>query len=141
QQEDKAKKIKQHIGLSEKDYRTLAHEMGHAAFDKTLVGKMLQNGVAYRLLPAAAPVAAMAAGAQWAKGNKGPALIPAAAVLPILATEATASLKGDKMLRGLKLTPTEQRKYRLKMLKAYSSYLGIPMAALVFGLMGHRIAS
>lgn len=121
-----------HIGISDKRFDSIAHEVGHAKNHQTIWGKLIQSvpsGLAYSLSPFAGAVA----GAALAKGKKWPLIIPAAAVAPILLAEVLASNTGRKVLEKVKAKPEEVEKYRANMRTAFSTYLADSATSVLTG--------
>lgn len=108
----------------------LAHELGHAEFDKTMLGKATQNLPVGQLRN---PMLSMGIGAasgaltgmsdnetvqrvgRWA---------PLALQAPMLMSEAAASLKGHSNLKRLGATAEQLKRYRRTMLPAFGTYAG-----------------
>ena len=117
--------VKKEIGLSEKDYRVLAHELGHADIDKSLAGRVIQSRAA-RIANLASPLAAIGAGLLIAKGKKWGYLLPAAVAAPTLASEAIASIKGDKKVQDTGASEQHQRDYRRLAALMFGTYMVAP---------------
>jgi hypothetical protein len=121
-----------HIGVSDKRFDSIAHEVGHAKNHQTIWGKLIQSvpsGLAYSLSPFAGAVA----GAALAKGKKWPLIIPVAAVTPILLAEVLATNTGRKVLEKVKAKPEEVEKYRANMRRAFSTYLADSTTSVLTG--------
>lgn len=124
--------ISKHIGISDKRFDSLAHEIGHAKNHETIWGRLIQSvpsTLAFKL----APWAGAAAGIALAYGKKWPMLIPAAAVTPILLAEALATRTGGEVLKKVKASPEEVEKYRANLRRSFSTYLQTPLAATATG--------
>ena len=132
--------IAKEIGLSRKDYATLAHELGHAELDKRLWGKLVQNPIARGAFPWT-PVAGALGGVLLSKGKKLGLLLPVATVAPTLISEGAASAKGKKLLKDVGATKKELEEYKKEMGMAFGTYsASVPMAAIA-AVMGHRAAT
>jgi len=127
-----------HIGVSDKKFDALAHEVGHAKNHQKIWGKLIQS-VPARLAFQLAPAAGLVAGMAVAKGKKWPLIIPAAAVAPILLAEALATNTGHKVLEKVKAKPEEVEKYRTNLRSAFSTYLQTPIAAAATGTLGYLL--
>jgi len=128
------------IGLSSKDYETLAHELGHAELDKKIIGRVLQGPTARGLFDWT-PVAGAIAGAGLARGKKLPLLLPFLTAAPTLISEHWATVRGSGRLESAGATKKEVDMYR----KALGSSLGtygstIPTTGMA-ALMGAAVAS
>ena len=131
--------IAKEIGLSRKDYETLAHELGHAELDKRLWGKIVQSPVARGFFPWT-PVAGALGGVLLSRGKKLGLLLPVATATPTLISEVGASAKGKKLLKDVGATKKELEKYKKEMKGAFGTYAAsIPMAAIA-ALMGNAVA-
>ncbi len=128
-----------HIGVSDKRFDALAHEIGHAKNHQTIWGKLIQS-VPARLAFVLSPIAGAVAGTALAKGKKWPLIIPAAAVTPILLAEALATNTGHKVLEKVKARPEEVEKYRKNLRSAFSTYLQTPIASAATGALGYVLA-
>lgn len=117
-----------HVGISDRHFDVIAHEIGHAQNHQKLWGKLIHS-VPSMLAFKVAPIAGAFAGAALAKGKKWPLLVPAAAVTPILLAEALASNTGRKVLEKVKAKSEEVEKYRKNMRSAFSTYLDTPIAS------------
>jgi hypothetical protein len=129
----------EHIGISDERFDTLAHEIGHAHNHQTIWGKLIQSvpsRLAYRL----APAAGVAAGIALTKGKIWPMLIPAAAVTPLLISEAMATQKGKKVLEDLGAKHEEVEKYKRNLRTSFSTYLDTPLASATLGAFSYLIA-
>lgn len=127
-----------HIGISDKRFDSLAHEVGHAKNHEKIWGKLIQS-VPSRLAFALAPVAGMAAGMALAQGKKWPLIMPVAAVAPILLAEALATNTGKKVLEKVKARPEEMEKYRANLRTAFSTYLQTPVATAAVGTLTYLV--
>jgi hypothetical protein len=119
--------VKKEIGISEEDYETLAHEIGHAHVDQNILGQLIQSRIA-RLASGAVPgvLAGIGGGLLMAKGKKWGLLLPAALATPTLISEALATHKGGKLLKEHGATEEQQDKYRERMRQGMMSYLLAP---------------
>lgn len=125
-----------HIGISDKRFDSLAHEIGHAKNHQTIWGKLIQSvpaGLAYAM----APVAGAVAGIALAKGRKWPLIVPVAAVAPILLAEALATNTGHKVLEKVKASPEEVETYRKNLRASFATYLQTPAAAASAGALSY----
>lgn len=127
------------IGLSKKDYESLAHEIGHAELDKKLIGRMLQHPAA-RTAFGFTPVAGAIAGAMAGRGNKKGLLLPLATAAPTIASEMWATHKGKKQLQAQGATPEEVRRYRKNLRDSLISYFGPPVEGAGAGALTYLIA-
>ena len=122
----------------------LAHEAGHAEFDRELLGKLVQSkmlrGAAGMAIPIGTLIAATATGS-LARRIALSAGTAAALQVPLLTGEGVASMRGHKMLEEHGAS-TEQLDHMKDMaVRAGSSYL-IPGAlsvgsALIFAALSH----
>lgn len=119
--------VNKEIGISEKNYEALAHEVGHAHVDQHILGRLLQSR-ASRLMSGLVPsvLAGVGAGLLMAKGKKWGLLLPAALSAPTLLSEALASHKGGKLLEEHGASEEQQENYRQKMRQGMMSYLLAP---------------
>lgn len=119
--------VNKEIGLSEKNYQILAHEIGHAEIDKHLLGRIIQSR-AVRLASGAMgnALSGLGAGILMAKGKKWGVLLPTAIALPTLLSEGVASYKGNKLLKEHGATDEQQRDYRNLALKMFGTYAAAP---------------
>lgn len=124
--------IENNIGISDHRFDSLAHEIGHAKNHQTIWGKLIQS-VPANLAYSAAPIAGAVAGYALAQGKKWPALIPVAAVTPILLAEALATSTGAKVLKKVRAKPEEVEKYRANLRTAFSTYLADSATSVAVG--------
>lgn len=119
--------VKKEIGISEKNYETLAHELGHADIDKHILGRMIQSRAA-RVASGVAPgvLAGIGAGLLMAKGKKWGLLLPAALAAPTVLSEALATHKGNKLLEEAGATEEQRKGYSSRMRQGLGSYLLAP---------------
>lgn len=119
--------VNKEIGISEKNYETLAHEVGHAYVDRHVLGRVIQSRAA-RLASGIVPstLAGIGAGLLMAKGKKWGLLLPAALAAPTVLSEALASHKGGKLLGDHGATEEQQESYRQRMRRGMMSYLLAP---------------
>lgn len=119
--------VKKEIGISEKNYETLAHEVGHAQIDQHILGRMIQSRLA-RVASGVVPnvLAGVGAGLLMAKGKKWGLLLPAALAAPTVLSEALASHKGGKMLEEAGATAEQRKNYSSRMRQSLSTYLMAP---------------
>lgn len=122
--------VKKEIGLSEKSYETLAHELGHAHVDKHLLGQLIQSR-AFRIAsnPVSQILTGIGAGLLLAKGHKWGLLLPTALAAPTVLSEALASRKGGKLIEEAGGTEEQQDRYRKRMREGMMSYLLAPALA------------
>lgn len=128
------------IGLSSKDYETLAHELGHAELDKKILGRFLQGPTARGLFDWT-PVAGAIAGAGLARGKKLPLLLPLLTAAPTLISEHWATRRGGGRLEAAGATKEEVDKYRKALRSSLGTYGSMAPIAILAGLMGHAVAS
>lgn len=119
--------VKKEIGLSEKNYQSLAHELGHAHIDKHILGQMIQSRAA-RVASGIVPsiLAGIGAGLLMAKGKKWGLLLPAALAAPTVLSEALATHKGGKILEDAGATEEQRKTYSSNMRQGLGSYLLAP---------------
>lgn len=119
--------VKKEIALSEKNYETLAHEVGHAHLDKHLLGRLIQSRAA-RVASGIVPnvLAGIGAGLLMAKGKKWGLLLPAALAAPTVLSEALASHKGGKLLDEAGATAEQRESYDSNMRRGIGTYLLAP---------------
>jgi len=116
----------------------LAHEIGHAQFQESPIGKFMQHPIS-RGAQFAAPIAAYAAG-RYLPTNKLKALGVAASLgltAPTLISEGVADYKGYQHLKGLKATDEELSEYVSDLVGPQATYLAMPAATLISGGGGH----
>jgi len=134
------------IVVSRQDPVTLAHEAGHAAFNESLVGRVLQSRVA-RGAAGLAGAGALAAGAAGGAklGPLGGALLGASVPFllssPTLIGEAVASHKGVERLREAGMSEEQIDKAKKQLTDAFFTYAKQPLragagGALVGGVAG-----
>lgn len=119
--------VKKEIGISEKNYQTLAHEVGHAHIDKHLLGRLIQSRAA-RVASGVVPgvLAGIGAGLLMAKGKKWGLLLPAALAAPTILSEALATHKGGKLLDEAGASQEQRKNYNDNMRRGLGSYLLAP---------------
>ncbi len=119
--------VKKEIGISEKNYETLAHEVGHAHVDKHILGRIIQSRAA-RVASGVVPgvLAGVGAGLLMAKGKKWGLLLPAALAAPTVLSEALATHKGGKLLGEAGATEEQRKNYHSKMRDSLGTYLLAP---------------
>ena len=102
----------------------LAHELGHAEFDKSRLGRFTQHPIARSLFPAAM-VAGLAAGAVAPSRWKIPAsmLVGTLAGAPTLISEGVATYKGYQRLKELGADDAQLREYAKSMVMPSLSYI------------------
>lgn len=123
----------------DKDPYALAHEIGHAEFDTSPEGKLVQNPL---LSPAPGTIASIAGGAlggalpKSVKGKALGTLIGATApVVPSWISEGTASYKGHGALKDIGATPEQLSEYKKSLISPTMSYLALPAAGGLAGLI------
>jgi hypothetical protein len=118
--------VSKEIGISEKSYEALAHEVGHAHVDQHILGRQSR---AARLASGIVPgvLAGVGAGLLMAKGKKWGLLLPAALSAPTVISEALASHKGSKLLEEHGASEEQQESYRQRMRQGMMSYLLAPI--------------
>lgn len=128
------------------DSHALAHEIGHSRWARQLPGKVLQSVPG---LLAAKPLVAGGIGIQQGlSDNENPAtraaLYTGLAQIPLLASEAAATIHGHKIMKSLGASAGEMSRYRRGTGGAYSTYVLQSLgniggsAALAKILSGHR---
>jgi hypothetical protein len=128
------------IGLSSKDYETLAHELGHAELDKKIIGRFLQGPTARGLFDWT-PVAGAVAGAGLARGKKLPMILPFLTAAPTLISEHWATVRGAGRLESAGATAKEVEKYRKQLRSSLGTYGSTAPISAMAALMGHAVAS
>lgn len=119
--------VNKEIGISEKDYKTLAHEVGHAHVDQHLLGRMIQSRAA-RVASGVVPgvLAGIGAGLLMAKGKKWGLLLPAALAAPTVLSELLASHKGGKLIEEQGASKEQKQSYNSRMRQGLGTYLLAP---------------
>jgi len=119
--------VKKEIGLSDKKFETLAHEVGHAHLDEHLLGRLIQHHVvrgASSLIAGA--LAGIGAGILMAKGKRWGIILPAALSAPTILSEILATRKGGKKLQEEGATEEQHRRYKEHTREGQSSYYLAP---------------
>lgn len=127
--------VKKEIGIAEKDFHTLAHEVGHATLDQNILGRIIQSRparVASSIIPAA--LAGIGAGLLIAKGKSWGLLIPAALSAPTILSEFLASRKGGHKLEEAGANKPQMAEYANKMREGLSSYMVAPALGTLIAL-------
>lgn len=119
---------KKEIGVSEKDFKVLAHEVGHAHLHERLLGRLIQNQA---VRAASSPglfmnLAALGAGLLVAKGKKWGLLLPTLVAVPTLLSEGLATRKGGKLLEEAGATSKQRKDYHSNMRRGFATYLAGP---------------
>jgi len=118
---------KKEIGLSEKKFDSLAHEVGHAHVDEHLLGRLIQHqAVRGGASLIAGALAGIGAGILMAKGQRWGLLLPAALSAPTLLSEILATRKGGQHLEEAGATEEQRAHYREQMRGALSTYFTAP---------------
>jgi hypothetical protein len=105
---------------------TLAHELGHAEFDKTTLGRVVQDGNVRAMSgfgPLIGMVIALIAEGNVARKATLSSLGVAASQAPLLAGEGVAWMKGHQMLKEHGATPDQLKHLRHEALRLGSTYL------------------
>ena len=120
--------VNKEIGLSEESYMVLAHELGHAHLDQSLLGRIMQHP-SVRILgsPLLSTISGLGAGLLMAKGKGWGILLPTALSAPTLLSEYLATKIGGKKLEELGASEEHQKEYRSFMRPAFLSYLVSPV--------------
>jgi len=118
------------IGLTRKDYESLAHELGHAEMDKKFLGRLLQHPTG-RYAFEQTGKAAILGGVLAARGKKWGLLLPVATAAPTLLSEWLATRKGGKKLKLVGASKKEVEKYRKNLKDSFSTYASIIPEALM----------
>jgi hypothetical protein len=121
-----------------KDWHALAHEIGHAELDKHILGRLIQHPIVRSTFDLV-PILGGAAGVLWAKGKKWGVLLPLAATVPTLLSEAMATSRGKKKLEEIDLRPKEMDAYQHRLRSAFLSYGAKPLSAAAFGGLFHAM--
>ena len=127
------------IGLSRKDYESLAHEIGHAELDKKLLGQMLQSP-ATRYAFGLTPLAGAVAGVLLARGKKKGLLLPVATAVPTIVSEMWATRKGRNKLQEVGATPQETGRYSKNLRGSLVSYFAPPLEGATAGSLTYLAA-
>ena len=117
--------VNKEIGISDKNYKVLAHEIGHASIDQHVLGRILQSRIS-RLANGLSVLSGLGATLLMAKGKKWGLLLPAALAAPTIISEALASHKGGKLLEEYGVPQEQQESYRKLMRQGMMSYLALP---------------
>ena len=121
------------IGLTRKDYESLAHELGHVEMDKKFLGRLMQHPIS-RSAFEATPIAAILGGVLLAKGKKLGLLLPIATATPTLLSEWLVTRKGGKKLELVGASKKEIDKYKKNLKASFKTYSSvIPKALLATG--------
>jgi len=130
---------KNEIIMAKDDPSILAHEIGHAHFQKSMLGKLTQN-IPARAAHALGPLAGFAPIAGDAiRSTSGKALAIAAPLLlaaPTLVSEGVATYKGHSLLTEAGASPEELSDYRKKMLHGFGTYAQSPIAGTALAASG-----
>lgn len=107
----------------------LAHELGHAEFDRTRLGRVLQNPIFRHSLNSLALPASAIGGVLAARSDSGAApyaamALPALMHAPTLISEGAASYNALKKLRNIGASAADISKARRQLAGAFGSYLG-----------------
>lgn len=123
--EDRTVHISDHLRDSDQGLSTLAHELGHAEFDQTVLGRGMQSPLA-RGAAKAAPVIgvliALAAGGSFQRRLAFSAGATALLQAPLLGSEITADVKGHRMLKEMGATPQQLALHRSEARRGVSTY-------------------
>lgn len=118
---------KKEIGLSEKKFETLAHEVGHAHLDEHLLGRLIQHqtvrGAASLI---AGALAGIGAGVLMAKGKRWGLLLPAALSAPTILSEVLATRHGGQRLDEAGATEEQKGRYHGQMREGLKTYALAP---------------
>jgi len=118
--------VAKHLEGTDEGLSTLAHELGHAEFEKSPIGRVVRSGT-LRSLAGAAPLIGVVI-AHVAEGNAvRRALLSASAVaamqVPLLADEGVAWMKGHRLMKEHGATPQQLKHLRSEALRLGSTYL------------------
>jgi hypothetical protein len=128
---------KRHIRVSEIDPEVLAHELGHELQHEDLIGRLGHSGLsraALNLGPSAAALGGLLLPNEYKLPALGAALLMQA---PSVISEATASMKGDKLLHDAGMSKEDISKYRSRMAKYFLTYAAYPVLTSGAGLLTH----
>jgi hypothetical protein len=128
------------IAVTNHDYESLAHELGHAGMDESLLGKLIQHPVNRTMFPWT-PVAGAIGGALAARGKKMGLLLPALTGLPTLLSEWLATRRGAERLEDIGATPEEIDTYRKNLGDSFATYHGVIPQSLLAGVAGYAAGS
>lgn len=127
------------IGIGKgRDHESLAHELGHAEIDQSLLGKVIQHRLLHSLFPLT-PVAGALGGVLLSRGKKWGALLPIATAAPTLISEWLATRKGAKQLEDVGATPEELEAYRKNLATSFATYHGVVPDTLLAGGAGFAV--
>lgn len=127
---------KKEITLSEKNFKVLAHELGHAQIHEHFLGRLMQSKAARVLFNATGSALASAGvGILMAKGKKWGLLLPAAVAAPTILSEALATHKGEKLLEEAGATRKQREAYGDSTRKGLGTYFGVPLRGTLSGAL------
>lgn len=120
------------IVVRDRDHHILAHEVGHAKVDENLLGRLIQSKPSRIIAHLSAP-AALVSGmlTRTPKGKVLSVVVPVAATLPTLGSEAWASIKGHSLLEEGGASKADLEKYKERMTKAFLTYVSLPVGAAI----------
>ncbi len=131
------------ITLTEKDFGTLAHELGHAHIQEHFLGRIIQSKAARTAfsLSGDSIAAGLGVGILMAKGKSWGLLLPAALAAPTLISEILANRKGKKLLEGVGATEEQKKRYEEASSKGTKTYLRTPLGGTLSGAMVGGLAA
>ncbi len=140
--DDKKVKVSPKLHGARDEASALAHELGHAEFDKSILGKIVQNPHARALSGVSVPIGMLVA--LTAQGNLARRIalstgVIAAGQAPTLLGEGVAWAKGHRMLKELGAGPEDLAGLRSDAMRHGSTYLLQPNV--VAGLGGSMMLS
>lgn len=124
--DSKSVKLSPRMRDNEEGLPTLAHELGHAEFDKGTLGRLVQSPLARAAAGMSVSIGAMIA--LTAEGNLSRRLAMstgavAAGQIPLLTGEAVAWYKGHQMMKDHGASPEQLAHLRSQALRLGSTYL------------------
>lgn len=136
--------VAKHLEHTDEGLSTLAHELGHAEFDKSLLGRVVQDsearGVA-GMAPLIGAIIALVAEGNVARRAALGSLGAMASQVPLLTGEGVAWAKGHKMMKEQGASPEQLKRLRQRAVSDGSTYLapganGVGAALLTAALKG-----
>ncbi len=126
------------------DHNTLAHELGHAEFDRSMLGRLVQSPMARAMSGLSIPIGALIA--LTAEGNLARRITMSAGAVvagqvPLLTGEGVAWYKGHKMLKEHGATPEELAHTRSEAARLGGTYLQHAGSQAASGVGGSMLLS
>ena len=132
------------VGEGGTDYEPslLAHELGHAEFDQSAVGALVQHPLSRAAAKAATPIGFLIGAVAQGSLARRMALsggVAAAMQLPLLTAEAVASIKGYRLLKENEAPQEILDLHRQDSLRGFGTYLPLGARALAGAALGTLI--